>query len=113
MIALLLAAALAGVHPGQPSDPGGLLTPPLAQPEPPVACARLETQTVAPNGVPFRKLNELPRAAVEHAVWRTVEGCPVREVVWQGQTYYLASVNPTLDSGPLRGSSVRKYSSQH
>jgi hypothetical protein len=112
MIPLLFAAALASAHPGQPSDPGGLLTAPVAPPEPPAACAKLETQTAAPNGVPFRKLNELPRAVVEHAVWRTVEGCPVREVVWQGQTYYVASSNPTFISGPLQGSRIKRYDSR-
>jgi hypothetical protein len=105
MITLLFAAAIANIHPGQPSDPGGLLTAPVDQPVAP-ACAKLETQTVAPDGVPFRKLNELPQAAVEHAVWRTVSGCPVREVKWQGQTYYVGSSNAAFITGPLTGSRI-------
>ncbi len=61
----------------------------------PNACAKLENQTVAPDGVRiFKKLNELPWGVQEHAVWRTVGGCPVREIVFGGQTYYLASGNP-------------------
>ncbi len=64
----------------------------------PNACARLENQTVAPDGVRiFKKLNELPWGVMEHAVWRTVGGCPVREIVFAGQTYYLASGNPQLE----------------
>lgn len=112
MIPLLLAAVVASVHPGQPSDPGGLLTAPVAPPEPPAACAKLETRTVAPDGTPFRKLNELPPGVIEHAVWRKVEGCPVREVVWRGQTYYVGSAEPTILSGPLQGSRLKRYDSR-
>src|SRR6516164_3807520 len=61
------------------------------------ACAKLNTQTVAPDGVRiFKKLNELPWGVMEHAVWRTVSGCPVREIVFDGQTYYLVSGNPQV-----------------
>lgn len=49
---------------------------------------------MAPDGVRFfRRLDQLPWGVMEHAVWRTVDGCPVREIVYQGQTYYLASGN--------------------
>lgn len=66
--------------------------------EPPAACARLDSQTVAPDGVRiFKKLNELPWAVLEHAVWRRVGGCPVREIVYGGQTYYLTSGNPQIE----------------
>ncbi len=44
-------------------------------------------------------------------MWRTVSECPVREVVWEGQTYYVGSSNPVLDSAPLQGSRVRRYDS--
>lgn len=64
------------------------------------ACERMSTQTVAPNGVPFRKLGDLPWGVLEHAVWRKVEGCPVREVVYKGQTYYVGPSIPKLESGP-------------
>jgi hypothetical protein len=110
MITLLLAAAVATIHPGQPSDPGGLLNAPVPQPIAP-ACAKLETQTVAPNGTPFRKLNELPPAVIEHAVWRMVSGCPVREVVWQGQTYYVGSSDAVLVGGPLPGARIQRRDS--
>jgi hypothetical protein len=104
MIPLLFAAAVAGT-PANPSITAfvvkGAGTP---------ACAKLLTQTTAPDGTPFKKLGELPDAVQEHAVWRTVGGCPVREVVWNGQTYYVGSSNPVLDSGPLTGSRMRRYS---
>ena len=65
---------------------------------PPAACAKLDQQTVAPDGVRiFKKLNELPWGVMEHAVWRTVGGCPVREIVFGGQTYYLASAAPHVE----------------
>jgi hypothetical protein len=103
MIPLLFAAAVAGA-PASPSITAfvvkGAETP---------ACAKLLTQTAAPDGTPFKKLDELPEAVQEHAVWRTVGGCPVREVVWQGQTYYVGSSNPVLDSGPLTGNHLRRY----
>ena len=61
-------------------------------------CAKLDTQTVAPDGVRmFRRLDQLPRGVMEHAVWRSVGGCPVREIVFGGQTYYLASSNPQIE----------------
>jgi hypothetical protein len=62
------------------------------------ACAKLDTQTVAPDGVRiFKKLNELPWGVMEHAVWRTVSGCPVREIVFRGETYYLAAGTPRVE----------------
>jgi hypothetical protein len=61
------------------------------------ACAKLATRTVAPDGIPLRKLGELPGAIMEHAVWRTVAGCPVREVVYKGQTYYVTSATPKVE----------------
>ena len=94
MTPLLLAAALAGAPAF--TAPGSQNVAKAAE----AACASLTTQTVAPNGVPFRKLNELPWGVVEHAVWRKVEGCPVREVVYKGKTYYVQSSMPKLESGP-------------
>lgn len=100
MLPLLFAAAVA-------SAPA---TPPIAtfvtKGETTPACAKLLTQTVAPDGTPFKKLGELPEAVQEHAVWRKVGGCPVREVVWQGQTYYVGSSMPTVQSGPVVGNRV-------
>jgi hypothetical protein len=104
MTPILFAAALA-VSPA-PSQPYFNLQPGrhrLDAPirdfvQPPAACARLETQTVAPDGVRiFKKLNELPWGVMEHAVWRTVSGCPVREIVFGGQTYYVASASPRVE----------------
>ena len=105
MIPLLFAAAVAGA----PASP--VITTFVTKGEATPACARLLTQTVAPDGTPFKKLNELPPKVEEHAVWRTVGGCPVREVVWNGQTYYVGSNNPVLDDRPLTGNRMRRYSS--
>jgi hypothetical protein len=67
-------------------------------PDPTKACARLATQTVAPDGVPLlKRLDQLPWAMLEHAVWRTVGGCPVREIVFGGQTYYMTSASPRIE----------------
>jgi hypothetical protein len=105
MIPLLFAAAVAGSPASAP------ITTFVQKGDATPACAKLLTQTIAPDGTPFKKLGELPPQAEEHAVWRTVAGCPVREVVWQGQTYYMGSSNPVLDSGPLTGNRQRRYSS--
>jgi hypothetical protein len=102
MIPLLLAAAVAGA----PANPP--ITTLVVKGDVTPACAKLLTQTAAPDGTPFRRLDQLPAKIEEHAVWRTVGGCPVREVVWQGQTYYVGSSNPVLDSGPLTGSRIQR-----
>jgi hypothetical protein len=104
MIPLLFAAAVAGAPASPPIATfvrKGDATP---------ACAKLLTQTVAPDGTPFKKLDELPPEVQEHAVWRTVGGCPVREVVWGGQTYYVGGSNPIVQAGPDTGSRIRRYS---
>jgi hypothetical protein len=102
----LIFAAITGfvLAPGASPPPGAHLpdpsTLPLVQRNAlaPAACARLNNQAVAPDGVRiFKKLNELPWGVMEHAVWRTVGGCPVREIVFDGQTYYLVSGNPQVE----------------
>jgi hypothetical protein len=74
-------------------------------------CAKLDTQTVAPDGVPmFRRLDRLPWGVLEHAVWRTVAGCPVREIVYDGRTYYLASANPRIERlDPATHAPIRRF----
>jgi hypothetical protein len=106
MIPLLFAAAVAGAPASPPITTfvmKGDLTP---------ACAKLLTQTTAPDGTPFKKLGELPPEVQEHAVWRTVEGCPVREVVWQGQTFYMGGSTPKVEAGPDTGNRIRRYDSR-
>jgi hypothetical protein len=105
MIPLLFAAAVAAA-PG----PAPITTVVVKGAETP-ACSKLLSQTVAPDGTPFKRLDQLPDKIEEHAVWRMVSGCPVREVVWNGQTYYVGSSNPVLDSSPLTGARIRRYSS--
>ena len=67
-------------------------------PDPTAACARLTTQAVAPDGVRFfRRLDQLPWGVLEHAVLRTVAGCPVREIVFEGRVWYVASGIPRAE----------------
>jgi hypothetical protein len=108
MTPLLFAAALA-VSPAAPQpdfdlQPGlhprlHTLQAPIRSFGPPApACSRLDSQTVAPDGVKiFKKLNELPWGVMEHAVWRRVGGCPVREIVFGGETYYLVTGSPRIE----------------
>jgi hypothetical protein len=69
-------------------------------------------KTVAPDGVPFFKLNELPPGIAEHAVWRTVAGCPVREIVYRGQPYYIGPSIPRLETGPAYGNRITRHDSR-
>lgn len=55
----------------------------------PLDCTRALANALGPDGLPLKKLGELPPAVEEHAVNRIVNGCPVREIVYAGQTYYL------------------------
>lgn len=107
MTPLLFAAALA-LSPGtdQPAQSPQLFRSPLqrlapnsfVQPPAAGACAKFATRTVAPDGVRFfRRLDQLPWGVMEHAVWRTVDGCPVREIVFGGETYYVASASPQIE----------------
>ena len=57
-------------------------------------CALGTVAIIGPDGAPLKKLNELPPGLVEHAVLRVVNGCPVREVVFAGQTYYIGAADP-------------------
>ncbi|HEY4031423.1 MAG TPA: hypothetical protein VGM25_13825 [Caulobacteraceae bacterium] len=61
-------------------------------------CNKLGTRTAAPDGVRmFKRLDQLPKSVMEHAVWRSVGGCPVREIVFEGRTYYVASIDPRIE----------------
>lgn len=116
MTPLMFAAALAlspAAPSGQPSDRDFVAPlPRLTAPAPAAACAKFATQAVAPDGVRFfKKLNELPWGVIEHAVWRTVSGCPVREILYEGETWYLASNPPQLESGPATEGRMRRRSS--
>jgi hypothetical protein len=114
MTPLLFAAALAlsGSPSAQPPGPAlsGEIPPALQKRlDAASACSRLSNQTVAPDGVRlFKRLDQLPKGVLEHAVWRTVGGCPVREIVFEGQTYYVVSGNAQVqrlqpaDPAPLQ-----------
>ena len=53
------------------------------------SCQTLAQKTADRFGARFKRLDQLPWGLVEHAVLRSVGGCPVREVVYQGQTYWI------------------------
>ena len=102
MKALLFAFAASAVAGGAlaATDPVRIVPVQTIERGPPTgqACARLAQQTVAPDGVRlFKRLDQLPKGVLEHAVWRTVGGCPVREVVFGGQTYYVTSNAPQVE----------------
>jgi hypothetical protein len=112
MRAVLLALAASSLAGSAFALPEVMSSPVPAAPQPPADCAKLETLTAAPDGTPLlKRLDQLPEAVREHAVWRMVEGCPVREIRFQGQTWYVVTAKPQLDSGPLRASRgpVRNY----
>ena len=109
MRAVVLALAVSSLAGSAMAVPEVMSSPTPAVPQPPEACARLETLTAAPDGVPlFKRLDQLPEAVREHAVWRTVEGCPVREIRYQGRTWYVVSANPLFDSRPLQGNRIQR-----
>jgi hypothetical protein len=83
-LAAFAAPAYAGLDPRiLPTNPqAGLLTTPQI-------CARLIQQTADDGRAKFKRLDQLPWGLIEHAVLRSVGGCPVREVVYQGQTYWV------------------------
>jgi hypothetical protein len=84
----------------------GLVRHPAASPDqasPALACAALQHKVADLGLAQFKRLDQLPAALLEHAVLRTVEGCPVREVIVQGQVYYTQpSVPERQPVGPPR-----------
>ena len=106
MKAFLLAAGLiAGCAlpafadaPAAADNPG--VTPPARSAE---ACRAMLSEAKQIGDAPLKRLDELPRGVLEHAVLRLVAGCPVREVVLNGQIYYVPSPLPSgVDFEPAR-----------
>lgn len=60
-------------------------------------CQNKAVQTLGPDHSALKKLGELPPGLEEHAVNRIVDGCPVREIVSGGSTYYLDVPAPALE----------------
>lgn len=96
LLALALSGAAIAVHAAAPFDLPAARPNLLPVQPPSKSCAALETKTVAPDGVPFKRLDQLPPGVLEHAVMRTVGGCPVREIRYEGRTYYVGASPPTL-----------------
>ena len=76
--------------------------PALARQTASVACKALSQETVYKGSGQFKRLDQLPPAVLEHAVLRSVEGCPVREIVYQGQTYFVQPSVPTIEPAAPR-----------
>ncbi|MDB5459950.1 MAG: hypothetical protein JWO72_1691 [Caulobacteraceae bacterium] len=56
------------------------------------ACGALALRTAESHAVQLKRLGDLPPGFLQHAVLRVIDGCPVLEIRWQGQTYYAPSV---------------------
>lgn len=100
MSAALIAAALTaltaptiepalGARAGPPSNLPGLDGARI-----PASCRVLTQKTADSRGAKFKRLDELPWGLIEHAVLRSVAGCPVREVIYQGQVYWVEPASP-------------------
>lgn len=102
MIPLLFATALLTApiqHPFDTPAASPLLTTPPSAPasvfikpdllKSPRDCSEFAVKTAWSNGGQAKKLADLPPGLMEHAVLRTIHGCPVREIVFAGGTYYL------------------------
>ncbi len=97
MRAVLIAATLAAIAAPAFADSGWSARRTIGL-QPPKACNRQEAQKVSDQrGVAFKRLDELPWAVLEHAVLRSVGGCPVREVVYQGRTYWVEPAAPSTN----------------
>jgi len=60
-------------------------------------CQKRAVQTAGPDYAPLKKLGDLPPGLLEHAINRLVNGCPVREIMAGGGTYYLDMASPTVE----------------
>jgi hypothetical protein len=97
LIAATLAAiavpayAAADIHVLVLPNASGVLpnTPALERALTAVRCQMTAQKADYEGSAQFKNLDELPWGLIEHAVLRSVDGCPVREVVYQGQTYWV------------------------
>jgi hypothetical protein len=112
MRAVLIAATLAAI--AAPASAG--LDTALIRPSNPLldqhrsqeACTRMIQQTADDGRAKLKRLDQLPWGLIEHAVLRSVGGCPVREVVYQGQTYWLQGTQPQVDRANPMGERLQK-----
>jgi hypothetical protein len=101
---LTLSAALAIASPLPPSDRTPL------QRDADQACRELPTHADQLGSVQLRRLDQLPWGHLEHAVFRTVFGCPVAEVVMDGQTYYVPSITWKGELDPATANRLVRHS---
>ena len=89
----LAAPALAAVD-TLPRTSGSIL-----QPGPLKSCQALAEKTAqGGHGPMLKRLDQLPPSLAEHAVLRTIQGCPVREVVYEGRTVWIQPSAPTIQT---------------
>ena len=88
-----------------PTAPGVLGRAPTA-----MQCQVRVQKATHDGSVQFKRLDELPWGLVEHAVLRSVGGCPVREVVYQGQVYWVEPAVPGVTGRvePLIGQRLQR-----
>lgn len=112
MRVVLIAATLAAVAaPAYASLDTGMirpLNPLLGLQRTQEACTRLTEKTAYETGAQFKRLDELPWGLLEHAVLRSVGGCPVREVVYQGRTYWVPGTAPQVNRANPMGERLQK-----
>ena len=102
MRAVLIAATLAAIAAPVYADSGWGAQRTIGL-QPPKACNRQEAQRVSDQrGTEFKRLDQLPQGLLEHAVLRSISGCPVREVVYQGRTYWVEPAPPSTVDGPAQ-----------
>lgn len=77
--------------------PGAIVSPSNLQLYSGRLCHQRTVQTLGPDHSALKKLGDLPPGLLEHAVNRLVNGCPVREIVYGGKTYYLDTQNAALE----------------
>jgi hypothetical protein len=85
---------------GAPLPPGAILSGSAQRLYAGALCQKKAVPTSGPQHLTLeglKKLGDLPPGLLEHAVNRLVNGCPVREIVMGGQTYYLVMPVATLD----------------
>ena len=101
MKAFLFAMLLAGAAVPALAAPDGLLHRPNDPDRAAQACKALTAvRTSGPAAASFHRLGDLPPALHQHAVLRTVEGCPVLEVVMHGKVYYAPSIPTVKPAAP-------------
>ncbi len=100
LMAVGAAALSAHAEPAIPSTLVAQASAPVPAAKPSGACAGRLTRLSQTDPVRFKRLGDLPSGVLEHAVLRAIDGCPVREVLYQGRAVWVAT--PGVQSRRLR-----------